>query len=210
MGLAFTSVVSVTGPVLDRVELRFNAADADATNPPAPRVEVGIIHGIEGFVGDDDSRVVIGGNDSVRESCSSNCCRGREGDDRDAVKRDTVEYGELDILSFADSRGMSSREIMVRNVLSRVYCQPSEMCRECTLRTPGGPTLYVDSLRSEYPPSPPSVALMNPTGFSFWRKNSAFRPRSISPTFSRSILRSSGAPRVGESSLSFAASFQRV
>ena len=142
MGLAFTSVVSVTGPVLDMVELRFNAADADATNPPAPRVEVGIIHGIEGFVGEDDSRVVVGGNESVRESCSSsNFCRGMEGDDRDAVKRETVEYGELDILSFVGSAGISSREIMVRNVLSRVYCQRSEMCRECTLRIPGRPTL---------------------------------------------------------------------
>jgi hypothetical protein len=33
------------------VELRFRAAEA--TKPPAPRVVVGIIHGIAGFVGDD-------------------------------------------------------------------------------------------------------------------------------------------------------------
>jgi len=193
------------------VELRFNAAEADATNPPAPRVEVGIIHGIEDFVGEDDSRVVVGGNDSVRESwSSSNCCRGREGDDRDAAKRETVVYGEADILSLADSAGISSCEIIVRNVLSRVYCQLSEMGVACTLRMPGRATPCIDPLRSEYPPSPPSAALINPTGFSFWRKNSALRVRSISPTFSRSIRRSSAPPRVGESSLSFAVSFQRV
>jgi hypothetical protein len=54
-------VFSEVGEDLEIVELRFNAADA--TKPPAPRVE-GINHGIDVFVGEADSLGV--GNDSVR------------------------------------------------------------------------------------------------------------------------------------------------
>lgn len=61
-GRAFKSVASGVGALRTRVELLFNAADA--TNPPAPRVEDGINHGIFGLVGDVDSLGV--GNDSVR------------------------------------------------------------------------------------------------------------------------------------------------
>ena len=43
------------------VELRFKAAEA--TNPPAPRVEEGIIHGITGFV---DAPISLGGAESMR------------------------------------------------------------------------------------------------------------------------------------------------
>jgi hypothetical protein len=42
------------------VELRFKAAEA--TNPPAPRVDEGISHGMEGFVGECSAS----GADSVR------------------------------------------------------------------------------------------------------------------------------------------------
>jgi len=61
-GRVRTSVLSGVGVDLVTVELRFNAADA--TKPPAPRVEDGINHGIDGFVGEVDSLGV--GNDSVR------------------------------------------------------------------------------------------------------------------------------------------------
>ena len=50
-GRALISLVPGAG-VLETVELRFNAADA--TKEPAPRVEVGIIHGIVGFDGEPD------------------------------------------------------------------------------------------------------------------------------------------------------------
>ena len=50
-GRALISLVPGAG-VLETVELRFNAADA--TKEPAPRVEVGIIHGIVGFDGELD------------------------------------------------------------------------------------------------------------------------------------------------------------
>ena len=59
------SPVSEAGVGLTCVELRFEAADA--TNPPAPRVDEGIIHGIDGFVEVESSSLsVFEGNDSVR------------------------------------------------------------------------------------------------------------------------------------------------
>ena len=86
-GRALTSAVSAAGPLLAIVELRFRAADA--TNPPAPRVEVGIVQGMEGFVGEEDSRAR--GSDSERERFSSSkAWQARAGDDREAAKRETV------------------------------------------------------------------------------------------------------------------------
>jgi hypothetical protein len=86
-GLVLTSAVSAAGPLLEIVELRFRAADA--TKPPAPRVEVGIVHGMEGFVGDEDS--LVRGSDSERERVSSsNVSEARAGEEWDAAKRETV------------------------------------------------------------------------------------------------------------------------
>ena len=59
------SVVSAgVGVDLMSVELRFRAADA--TNPPAPRVDEGITHGIDGFAEVEISSFCIReGNESV-------------------------------------------------------------------------------------------------------------------------------------------------
>ena len=69
------------------VELRFSAADA--TNPPAPRVDEGIIHGIDGFVGDVDSLCGVG-NESIQRRSSSSNWDPNDGEDLEAAKRDTV------------------------------------------------------------------------------------------------------------------------
>jgi len=64
-GLVRMSLVSGVGVGLTSVELRFKAADA--TKPPAPRVDEGIIHGIDGFAEVEISSFsVFEGNDSVR------------------------------------------------------------------------------------------------------------------------------------------------
>jgi len=67
-GLALRSALSKLGAGLRTVELRFNAADA--TKPPAPRVDDGINHGIDGLVGDGDSLGGVG-SESVRRRSSS-------------------------------------------------------------------------------------------------------------------------------------------
>jgi hypothetical protein len=86
-GLVLTCAVSAAGELLAIVELRFRAADA--TNPPAPRVDVGIVHGIEGFVGEEDP--CVRGSDSERERVSSsNVSEARAGEEREAAKRETV------------------------------------------------------------------------------------------------------------------------
>jgi len=88
-GRALISLVSGT-VVLETVELRFKAAEA--TKEPAPRVEDGIIHGIVGFEGEepDSLSVACEGNDSVRLNVSSCKVVPSEGDDREAVNRDTA------------------------------------------------------------------------------------------------------------------------
>jgi len=88
-GLVRTSA-SGGGGLLISVELLFNAAEA--TNPPAPRVEEGIIHGMAGFDGDEGSFV---GADSVLSSGSSFIWEEREGVEWDALNRETALYGEF-------------------------------------------------------------------------------------------------------------------
>jgi hypothetical protein len=82
--------LSAIGGLLIKVELLFNAADA--TKPPAPRVEDGIIHGIDGLVGEE---VSLGGVDSVRSTGSSLICDVSEGVERDDVNRETALYGDF-------------------------------------------------------------------------------------------------------------------
>jgi hypothetical protein len=106
------------GAGLITVELRFRAADA--TKPPAPRVDDGIIHGIEGLVGDVDS-LCGAGNESVRRKSSSWSWVVKDGEDLDAAKRDTVLYGDLSLTSVGGSIGISFCDIIVRKVLSLVY-----------------------------------------------------------------------------------------
>jgi hypothetical protein len=94
------------------VELRLSAAEA--TNPPAPRVDDGIIQGIFGFVGDSFGF----GNDSVRRNVSSFESDTKDGEDLDAANRETEEYGDVPARGSVDSEGMSCCEIIVRKVLS--------------------------------------------------------------------------------------------
>jgi len=115
-GRALISLVSDAGPLIT-VELRFNAAEA--TNEPAPRVEDGIIHGILGFVGELGwLGVDCEGNDSVRVSASSCNVDAKDGVDFEAVNRETVLYGELDVVSLLESEGISCCDIMDKKVFS--------------------------------------------------------------------------------------------
>ena len=91
-----------------------------------------------------------------------------EGEDRDAVNRFTVLYGELDWVSLVDSEGKSCCEIIVRKVLSFVY-KLNVLFTWVTARMGDKaiPEGLVFPFLSYNPPSPPSVDLINPTFFSF-------------------------------------------